>query len=86
MVDLMLQAALVIAGAGLVLAAWRLLKGPDAPNRAVALDVLTLIIMPLMVGEAVYTGRMIYIDVALVYAVLAFLGVIALARYYDKGI
>jgi len=84
--NLMLNAALVFAGAGLVLATWRLLKGPDAPNRAVALDVLTLIAMPLMIGAAVYSGREIYLDVALVYAVLAFLGVVALARYYDRGI
>ena len=82
----MLQAALVLAGAGLVLATWRLLLGPDAPNRAVALDVLTLITMPLMVVVAAISGRMIYLDVALVYAVLAFLGVVALARYYDRGI
>jgi multicomponent Na+:H+ antiporter subunit F len=82
----MLEASLVFAGAGLVLATWRLLKGPDAPNRAVALDVLTLITMPLMVAVAATSGRTIYLDVALVYAVLAFLGVVALARYYDRGI
>lgn len=82
----MLSAALVFAGAGLILATLRLLKGPDAPNRAVALDVLTLIAMPLMIGAAIYSGRKIYLDVALVYAVLAFLGVVALARYYDRGI
>jgi len=86
LVDLMLKAALVLAGAGIALATVRLLKGPDAPNRAVALDVLTLITMPLLVGLAVITGRVIYLDVALVYAVLAFLGVVALARYYDRGI
>ena len=86
MVDLMLKAALGFAGAGILLATWRLLKGPDAPNRAVALDVLTLITMPLLVGLAVMADRVIYLDVALVYAVLAFLGVVALARYYDRGI
>ena len=86
MINLMLNAALVFAGAGLILATWRLLRGPDAPNRVVALDVLTLITMPLMVAVAVINGRAIYLDVSLVYAVLAFLGVIALARYYDRGI
>ena len=86
MVDLMLKAALVLASAGILLATWRLLKGPDAPNRAVALDVLTLITMPLLVGLSVYANRVIYLDVALVYAMLAFLGVVALARYYDRGI
>ncbi|MEN8007494.1 MAG: monovalent cation/H+ antiporter complex subunit F [Candidatus Krumholzibacteriota bacterium] len=86
MVDLILKAALVFAGSGVALATVQLLRGPDAPNRAVALDVLTLITMPLLVGSAIFTGRIIYLDVALVYAVLAFLGVVALARYYDRGI
>ncbi|MGD2128178.1 MAG: monovalent cation/H+ antiporter complex subunit F [Lysobacterales bacterium] len=86
MIDLMLKAALIFAGAGLVLAAWRMLRGPDAPNRAVALDVMTLITTPLMVGVAMASGRAIYLDVALVYAVLAFLGVVALARYYERGL
>ncbi len=86
MVDLILKAALVFAGMGVALATFQLLRGPDAPNRAVALDVLTLITMPLLVGLAIHAGRVIYLDVALVYAVLAFLGVVALARYYDRGI
>ena len=86
MIDLMLKAALLFAGAGLVLASWRMLRGPDAPNRAVALDVMTLITTPLMVGVAMASGRAIYLDVALVYAVLAFLGVVALARYYERGL
>jgi len=48
--------------------------------------VLTLVTMPLLVGLAIMTDRVIYLDVALVSAVLAFLGVLALARYYDRGI
>ena len=86
MVDLMLKTALVLASSAVVLVTWRLFKGPDAPNRAVALDVLTLITMPLMVGLAVYVKRAIYLDVALVYGMLSFLCVVALARYYDRGI
>jgi multicomponent Na+:H+ antiporter subunit F len=85
LVNLMLKAALGFAGLGLILACIRLLRGPDAANRVVAVDVMTLITMPLMVGVAVVADRMIYLDVALVYGVLAFIGVIALARYYGKG-
>jgi len=72
--------------AGVLLAVYRLLRGPDAPNRAVALDVLTLITMPLLVALALLEHRGIYLDVALVYAVLGFLGVVSLARYFERGI
>ena len=45
-----------------------------------------LVTMPMMAALALYTGQGIYLDVALVYAVLSFLGVTALARYADRGL
>lgn len=78
-------AIFLVAGA-VLLAATRLFRGPTAADRAVALDVLTLVFTPVMVGYAVISGRAVYLDVALVYAVLSFLGVIALARYLDRGL
>ena len=78
--------AVILAAMGVLLAAGRLFRGPTAADRAVALDALTLIITPAMVGFAVFAGRAVYLDVALVYALLSFLGVIALARYLDRGL
>lgn len=78
--------AVVLAAGAVLLAATRLFRGPTAADRAVALDVLTLVFTPVMVGYAVLSGRSVYLDVALVYALLSFLGVIALARYLDRGL
>lgn len=86
MIDVVLWVAAALAAAALVLATYRLVRGPGAADRAVALDVLTLVTVPLMVGVAVHEGQAIYLDVALVYGVLAFLGVLALARYLDRSI
>jgi len=83
---LVLELSLALAAAAALLAVWRLLKGPGPFNRAVAMDVLGLVTMPMMAALALYTGRGIYLDVALVYAVLSFLGVTALARYADRGL
>jgi multicomponent Na+:H+ antiporter subunit F len=84
--EIILIAALVLAALALVIGLYRLLAGPCTVTRAVALDVLTLITIPLLVAVAVISGRAIYVDVALVYAILSFLGVLALARYLEKGI
>lgn len=86
MANLLLELALAIGAAGTLLAVIRLLKGPRAASRAVALDVLTLITMPMMAAYGLYAGREIYLDVALVYGILSFLGVTALARYADRGV
>ena len=68
------------------LGAYRLLKGPSASDRAVALDALTNITTALLVLIAYLSERFIYLDVALVYAILAFVGVIAIARYLEGGL
>jgi multicomponent Na+:H+ antiporter subunit F len=84
--DHLLQIALALAVGAVLLTVLRLLKGPTAADRSVALDVMTLVFVPGMVALAVFSGRKIYIDVALVYGVLSFLGVMSLARYFDRGI
>ncbi len=82
----LLELALVLGAAAALLSTYRLIKGPGAASRAVAMDVLTLITMPMMAGLALWMHRAIYLDVALVYAILSFLGVTALARYADRGV
>ena len=70
----------------IVLATIRLLVGPTAADRAVALDSLTIMALSLIAIIAVIAGRIIYLDVALVYALVSFLGVVALARYLERGL
>lgn len=70
----------------LALAFVRFLKGPTCVDRVVALDTMTICGIPLIIFIAMYAGRIIYIDVALVYALLSFIGVIAVARYLEGGL
>lgn len=64
----------------------RLLLGPTIPDRAVGLDGMTIIAISLIAFVAYFSGRLIYVDVALVYAVVSFLGVVALGRYVERGL
>ena len=75
-----------IIGAGVVLCLLRLLKGPMASDRAVAVDTACTITTALLVLLALLFKRSVYLDVALVYAVLTFIGLVAVARYLEKGI
>ena len=70
----------------IVLATIRLVLGPTGPDRAVALDALTIVSVSLMASIALLAGRSIYLDVTLVYALVSFLGVVALARYLERGL
>ena len=69
-----------------ILALIRAVKGPTSPDRVVAVDIMVTITLALMVLLALFFRRRIYLDVALIYAVLSFVGVIAIARYLDRGL
>lgn len=77
---------LVIIGLAIFLCLLRVIKGPTAPDRAVALDAMATITTALLVLLGFIFERYVYLDVALVYAVLTFIGSVAIARFLEKGI
>lgn len=72
--------ALLLLGCALMLGLFRLVLGPAAPDRLVAADTLGVIATAGLVLISWLLGSALYLDVALVYGVLAFVGVVALAR------
>lgn len=83
MADILIYIAAGIAGVAFLLALYRFMRGPVAVDRVIAFDVLTIISLTGIVLIAVLEGRGIYLDVALVYALLSFLGVIVVAKYLE---
>lgn len=71
---------LLLLAIGVVLATARLWLGPYAPDRIVAADTLSVIATALIAFLAQTFESSLFLDVALLYGVLAFVGVIALAR------
>ena len=61
----------------------RMILGPTAADRTVALDGMTIITISLIVYIAYYMNRIIYLDIAIVYALMSFIGVVAVARYLE---
>lgn len=78
-------AALLIAGS-VVLGVARLIRGTTLVDRVAAIDMLTIVSISMIALYAHVAGRFIYVDVALVYAVLSFLAVLAMARYLERGL
>ncbi len=83
MVETMIAIAAVLAGIAFLLALSRFIKGPSTFDRVIAFDVLTVVSITFIVLSALIEERGIYLDIALVYALLSFLGVIAIARYLE---
>ena len=76
---------IAILGAGALLAFARLWLGSYAPDRIVAADTLSVLATAGIVLLALFFESPLYLDVALIYGVLAFVGVVALARTIEAG-
>jgi len=64
----------------------RAVLGPTVPDRVVALDTInTLVIASMIILGAAYKC-VIYVDVAIVYAVLSFVGTLYIAKYLEGGL
>ena len=79
---LLAQVFLVIA---LACAAFRLLRGPRAQDRVLALDTLYVDAMLLMVTFGMRVGSTLYFEAALVIGMLGFVATAALAKFLMRG-
>ena len=86
MSNIIYQIAGAIALVAILLAFVRMIKGPSSADRVVALDVMTIISISLIVFLALILQRSIYVDIALVYGLISFVGVVAIARYLERGL
>ena len=83
---MVMNVVFLFIGIAFLLGALRLFIGKNILDRAVALDTLINVGTAFLVVLAMYYKRGMYLDIALVYAVLAFIGSVALARYLERGI
>jgi multicomponent Na+:H+ antiporter subunit F len=77
--------ALATVGVAVLLTLVRLFRGPDLANRVVAIDLLSALGVGIAAAGAVVTGDDVYLDVALILALITFLGTVAFARYAEQG-
>ena len=64
---------------------YRLLKGPTAADRMVAGDGTDICISCAMMLFSLYSGRGIYLDIAIISAMLGIINTMHVGRYLDKG-
>jgi len=79
------ELALALLGAAAVLTLVRLARGPSVADRVVALELLGTIAIGMIAAAAVVSGASALLDVALIVALVAFLGTVAFARYIEGG-
>jgi len=84
-----LTASIAIASTMLAVAAGmtfiRLVKGPSLPDRVIALDLIGVLMVCLLVVTASATQQQALLDVAMVVALVSFVGTVAYARFIERS-
>jgi multicomponent K+:H+ antiporter subunit F len=85
----MLNAAVTFAvtatSLALIIGLWRLLRGPDAPDRILALDTLYINVMTLLIAVGISFGKDFGYTGALLIALMGFVSTVALGKYLAGG-
>jgi multicomponent Na+:H+ antiporter subunit F len=80
MIDVWMPAVLCLAVL-MALATVRLVLGPTAPDRAIALDTVNTLVIASMILLGVVFSEIIFVDVAIVYGLLSFVSTLYIAKY-----
>lgn len=63
----------------------RLYKGPNVADRVIALDLIITIGIGVVAAYSIRSGQALFLETAMIFALIAFLGTIAFSFYLRKG-
>jgi multicomponent K+:H+ antiporter subunit F len=85
MLSLVIPIAFALVAGAVAMNFWRLLRGPSGPDRILALDTLYVNTIALLVLLGIHLGSALYFEVALLIALMGFVGTVALCKYLLRG-
>lgn len=80
-----LTVGFALVSLALLLSLWRLILGPDHPDRILALDTLYVNTVALLVLLGIQLASNLYFEAALLIALFGFVGTVALAKFLTRG-
>lgn len=83
--EIALWIILPLLSGGLLVVLVRLVHGPSLPDRVIALDLLTTLGIGVLATYAIATGQPVFLDVAIIIALVSFIGTVAFAYYLEKN-
>lgn len=81
----LLDSAMLLLAITIILCVYRLWLGPTIADRAVALDQITVEVVAIVVLYSMRVDDPVFLDAALVVALIGFLSTLAFARYIERG-
>lgn len=85
MITITLYLTIAMVTLAAVLNVYRVIMGPDATDRVLALDTLYVNAIALIILLGITLGTRMYLESALLIAVMGFVGTVAMAKYLKRG-
>ena len=85
MLETVLPIAFTLVSVALLLSLIRLIKGPDVPDRILALDTLYINSIALLILLGLHLSSALYFEAALLIAIMGFVCTVALSKYLLRG-
>lgn len=83
--EIVLTIALSLYILAILLALYRIIRGPSMPDRVVALDMIGVNLISAVAVFSVALSTHAFLEVILIVGILAFISTIALARFVERG-
>jgi multicomponent K+:H+ antiporter subunit F len=85
MLKIAVTIAFICIASALLLNFYRMLRGPSMPDRILALDTMYINTTALLVLFGIHLGLTVFFEVALLIALMGFVGTVALCKYLLRG-
>jgi multicomponent Na+:H+ antiporter subunit F len=85
MIETAARLGMYIIVISMMLVVYRIARGPKSADRIIALDLLSVLVVAFVALYAIFSGKVAFLDVAIAYALIAFLGTVAFARYLERS-
>jgi len=85
MLDIVLPIAFGLVAVAVAMSFWRLLRGPSALDRILALDTLNINTIALLVLLGIHLSSALFFEAALLIALMGFISTVALCKYLLRG-
>ncbi len=84
--SLLLNLALLFMVFAMMPCVYRVIKGPTVPDRVIAVDAMTTVIVVMLGVYSFVQGSVFFMDVALVLSIISFVGTVTISKYLDEGV
>ena len=86
MTSLLLDFALLFMVFAIIPCVYRVIKGPTIPDRVIAVDAMTTVIVVMLGVYSFVQESVFFMDVALVLEIISFVGTVTISKYLDEGV